>query len=70
MKAKLTFPVSNGQTSRCWRSGDAICQGSVLPKLPIRANLILNRLVIRWMSVEIWSFSFISYQQSRRGLNL
>lgn len=39
MKAKLTFPVSNVQTSPAWRAGDAICQGLVLPKLPIRAKL-------------------------------
>jgi hypothetical protein len=50
MKTKLTFSVSNGQTSRLWWTGDAICQGLVLPEWPIRANLYLNRPVIRWMS--------------------
>ena len=52
MKAKMPFPASNGQTSRFWRTGDAICQGSVLPKLPICARTNPNRLVIRWMSVQ------------------
>jgi hypothetical protein len=52
MKAKTIFSTSNGQTSRLWRSGHAICQGSVLPKLPIRAKLNLNRPVIWWMSAK------------------
>ena len=52
MKAKMPFPASNGQTSRFWRTGDAICQGSVLPKLPICTRTNPARLVIRWMSVQ------------------
>ena len=50
--AKSKCLGSNGQTLRLWRTGDAICQGSVLPKLPIPANLDLNQPVIRWMSVQ------------------
>jgi hypothetical protein len=50
MKAKLTFPVSKAQTLRLWQSGDAICQGSVLPELPLCAKLNLSRPVIWWMS--------------------
>jgi hypothetical protein len=52
MKAKSAASASNGLTSRLWRIADAICQGSVLPKLPIRAKLYLNKSVIRWMSAN------------------
>jgi hypothetical protein len=52
MKAKSTFQASNGQTSRLWRTGDGICQGSALPRLPIRAKLDLNLPIIRWMLVD------------------
>ena len=52
MKAKLTFPVSNGQTSRLWRTGDAICQGPHLSMNPSCAKLDANLPVIRWMSFK------------------
>ena len=52
MKAKLTFPVSNGLTSTAWRTGAAICWGSILPKLQISSKLDLNQPVIRWMWVQ------------------
>jgi hypothetical protein len=55
MKAKTIFSANNGQTSRLWRTGDAICQGSDLPKLPICAKLYHNRPVIRRMSANIKS---------------
>ncbi len=52
MKAKSTLPARNAQASPAWRTDDAICQGSVLPMMPVCAKLGLNRPVIRWMSVK------------------
>ena len=50
--AKSKYSGSNGQVLRLWRIGDATCQGSVLPRLPIHAKLRLIRPVIRWLLVE------------------
>ena len=48
--AKSKCSGSNRQILGLWRTGDATCQGSVLPRVPIHANLGLVRPVIRWMS--------------------
>ena len=47
MNAKLTFSVSNVQTSPAWRAGDAICHGLVLPRFPTRAKIYHKILAIR-----------------------
>ena len=54
--AKSKCSVSNRQILRLWRIGDATCQESVLPRVPIHASLRLVRTVIRWMSDKslIW----------------
>ena len=50
--AKLTFPVNNAQTSRSWRTGDAISQGPVLSMNSSCAKLDLDQQFIRWMSFD------------------
>jgi hypothetical protein len=44
--------VPEVNTSPVWLAVDTICQGLILPKLPIRARFDFNGSVIRWMSVH------------------
>ena len=67
MMVKSTFSTCNAQTSMPWPIADAICQGPILPNLPIRAKLDLNKLIIWRMSVKHIS---VSAHRSSGGVTL
>jgi hypothetical protein len=50
-KAKSTFPASEEQTPGVWRLIDTVRQGAALVMTLFCANVELNNVVIRWMSV-------------------